>query len=139
VLLLGVALVLDRRGPEAAHDRRRAGEEEARHVLEEGPGGRRVAARAEGGGDAGNSRVVGKGSVDRLAVAIHDRERGPVIAQGDTPPMPAPVRPDREPAGIVEQGVCDDTGGSVVFRGVEGANLHRAGSCPKDASAARAG
>ena len=40
--------------------------------------------------------------------------------------MPAPIRPNGNPAGIVEEGVGKDLRGGVVVGSIKGANFHGA-------------
>ncbi len=113
-----VAAVLDGRGAQAPDDRRRTGGEETREVAEEGPARRRVAAGGEGDGDTGEL-VVAKDAVDRPAVAMHDRDGGAVVAEGNATPVAGAIRTHGHPAGVIEEGVRDDASGLVVLARLE--------------------
>jgi hypothetical protein len=57
---------------------------------------------------------------------VDDVEGGAVIAPEDRVAMIGSIRPDGDPAGVVEEGVGIDVGRGVVLALVEGANFHGA-------------
>jgi hypothetical protein len=101
------------------------GEEEAGDEVDHGPGRRRIEAGGEGGGHPGEPAAVGERAVGGPPVAMDDVESLAVIAPENRVPMPPPIRPNGDPAGIVEKGVGKDRGSGVVLASIEGANFHR--------------
>jgi hypothetical protein len=96
--VLGMTAVLDLAGLEAADDGAGTGGEEGEDVAGVGPARRRIAARREGDGDAGEP-VVAEGAVDGPAVASGDVEGRAVIALGNEASVDRALGPNGKPAG----------------------------------------
>ena len=123
MLVVRMALLLDGGEAEASDDRTRAGEQEAGDEVDERPGGRGIEAGGERGGNAGELLVLER-PIDRPAVAIDHIERPAVIAPEIRTPPARPVRPNRNPARIVEERIGKDLRRRVVLVSNKGANFH---------------
>ena len=85
----------------------------------------------ECGGDSGEPIVIER-AVDRPAVTLDDIERRPVKPPEHTMPMPPPIRPNRNPARILEKRIGKKSRRRIKLVTNEWLNLHRrVGSSPK--------
>ena len=111
---------------------RGAGAEEAGDEPERGADlRRRIETGGERGGDADEPLLLER-AIDRSAVPLDDIERRPVKPPEHAVPMPRPIRPNSNPARILEKRVSKKSRRRIEVVTNEWSNFHRGmGSSPK--------